>query len=250
MRRTRRMTSGERWELGLFLAMLIVGCLCLTAILNLRSVPRIFAWGTAAAQATQTEEDGAAGRGLMGGVSEASIQPLIFPIPESVPAVAGLMGRPSFLPEAFSIDDMPLPKVVKDPSPGAVVARAKEPVVKAIDYKTYKGQKYKYVKTLKLRVTAYAPDPRCTYPYPGTTTASGLSVNTNGGKLVAADTRLIAMHSLVEVPGYAGGVAVPVLDRGGAIKGARMDVLLPTFDKAKNWGSRMLEVKVYAPVGK
>ena len=65
---------------------------------------------------------------------------------------------------------------------------------------------------------------------------------------MAADTRVISMHSLVVVPGYAGEKAVPVLDRGDAIKGSRLDVLLPTFDQAKNWGSRMLEVKIFVPV--
>ena len=52
----RRMTSGERWELGLFLTMLIVGCLCLTAILRLSGVPRIFAW--------QSESDAAKSTGV------------------------------------------------------------------------------------------------------------------------------------------------------------------------------------------
>jgi 3D (Asp-Asp-Asp) domain-containing protein len=73
-------------------------------------------------------------------------------------------------------------------------------------------------------------------------------VKTNRGRLVAADTNLIPMHALVSVPGYSSGAPVPVLDRGGAIKGHRLDVLLPTFDKARDWGSRMLEVKVYMPV--
>ena len=36
MRRYRRLTSSERWELGLFLTMLVVGFLCLTALLNLQ----------------------------------------------------------------------------------------------------------------------------------------------------------------------------------------------------------------------
>jgi 3D (Asp-Asp-Asp) domain-containing protein len=122
---------------------------------------------------------------------------------------------------------------------------AKKPVQ---DIRYYNGRKYRYVRTLKLRVTAYAPDARCCWPYPGTTTASGLSVKTNRGRLVAADTNLIPMHALVSVPGYSSGAPVPVLDRGGAIKGHRLDVLLPTFDKARDWGSRMLEVKVYMPV--
>ena len=67
-------------------------------------------------------------------------------------------------------------------------------------------------------------------------------------RLVAADTNLIPMHALVSVPGYANGSPVPVLDRGGAIKGRRLDVLLPTFDAAAEWGSRVIDVKIYMPV--
>jgi 3D (Asp-Asp-Asp) domain-containing protein len=140
-----------------------------------------------------------------------------------------------------------LPQIL--PSPAERLAEAPPlPRKPAVETRTYAGKQYRYIKTLKLRVTAYAPDPRCTWPYPGTTTASGLSVKTNGGRLVAADTSVIPMYSLVSVPGYAGGGGVPVLDRGQAIKGNRLDVLLPTFEQAKNWGSRMIDVKVYAPI--
>src|SRR5207244_1239031 len=83
-----------------------------------------------------------------------------------------------------------------------------------------------------------APDPRCCWPYAGTTTASGQPVTTNGGKLVAADTGVIPMYSLVSVPGYAGTAGVPVLDRGGAIKGNRLDVVLPTDGRGKAWRIR------------
>ncbi len=115
------------------------------------------------------------------------------------------------------------------------------------DVKFYQGQKYRFTQTLTLRVTAYAPDRRCTFPFDGTTTASGLPVTTNGGHLVAADTSVIPMHALVIVPGYAGNAAVPVLDRGSAIKGPRLDILLPTFNQAKSWGVRTLQVKIYQP---
>jgi 3D (Asp-Asp-Asp) domain-containing protein len=119
---------------------------------------------------------------------------------------------------------------------------------KVVEIKIYQGQKYRFVKTMVLRVTAYAPDRRCTFPYDGTTTASGLSVKTNGGHLVAADTAVIPMHALVIVPGYAHNAPVPVLDRGGAIQGHRLDVLLPTYNQAQAWGVRMLTVKIYEPL--
>jgi 3D (Asp-Asp-Asp) domain-containing protein len=131
------------------------------------------------------------------------------------------------------------------PPPTASPQKAKRP---ALDIKWFGGQKYYFVKTLRLRVTAYSPDERCCWPYPGTTTASGMSVKTNHGRLVAADTNLIPMHALVSVPGYAAGAPVPVLDRGGAIKGHRLDVLLPTFNIAKEWGSRVIDVKIYMPL--
>ena len=46
MRKTRRLTTGERWELGLFLTMVLVACLCLTTLLNLDSLPQLFAFTT------------------------------------------------------------------------------------------------------------------------------------------------------------------------------------------------------------
>jgi len=65
------------------------------------------------------------------------------------------------------------------------------------------------------------------------------------GRLVAADRRLFPFGSLLTVPGYAGGQVVPVLDRGGAIKGSRLDVLYPTHQVARRWGVRHLDVTVW-----
>jgi 3D (Asp-Asp-Asp) domain-containing protein len=234
MRKSRRLTSSERWELGLFMSLLIVTCLCLTALLNLNSVPRLFATGSAV-QAAEALEAASA-------VEGASPQ-----IEEGPGAPAPLALQQQSLPlssEQAAVTPAPLEK---RPAPAQVVAKP-APAKPAPDIKVYKGQKFRYAKTVQLRVTAYAPDPRCTYPYPGTTTASGQSVKTNGGKLVASDPNVIPMHSLVVVPGYAGGSAVPVLDTGGAIKGKRLDVLLPSFQVAKDWGSRTLSVKVYEPI--
>ncbi len=38
---------------------------------------------------------------------------------------------------------------------------------------------------------------------------------------------------------------VPVLDRGGVIKGHRLDVLFPTHEAAMQWGVRRLEVTIW-----
>ena len=64
-------------------------------------------------------------------------------------------------------------------------------------------------------------------------------------KLVAADTRILPFHSLVSVPGYHDGKLVPVLDRGARIKGRRLDVLFPTHEQARRWGTRTLDITVW-----
>jgi 3D (Asp-Asp-Asp) domain-containing protein len=203
-----RLTQHERLELGLFLGLAACLCVVLAAAIQLRQLPALSA----------TE-----------------------PVSTANPAADD--SAVAFNEPPTEFEPMILPEWLPSRSAPAEKTLARKPEIKR-----YAGKEFRHVKTYRLRVTAYAPDPRCTYPYKGTTTASGLSVKTNGGKLVAADTSLIPMHSLVSVPGYAGGAGVPVLDRGGAIKGYRLDVMLPTYEAAQKWGSRLLDVKVYAPV--
>ncbi len=112
------------------------------------------------------------------------------------------------------------------------------------DRPMFDGRPIRPVKTVKMVVTAYSPDYRSC---PGTDdgiTASGLSVDTNAGFMVAAD-RKYRFGTLVSVPGYANGQPVPVLDRGGAIKGNRLDVLYPTHAQARGWGRKRLTVTVW-----
>src|SRR2546421_35130 len=68
-----------------------------------------------------------------------------------------------------------------------------------------------------MEVTAYCPCKKCCGPRAQGVTASGRPVSHNGGRFVAADTRVLAFNTRVFVPGYADGAAVPVIDRGGAI---------------------------------
>jgi 3D (Asp-Asp-Asp) domain-containing protein len=96
-----------------------------------------------------------------------------------------------------------------------------------------------------MRVTAYSPDERSCGASADGITASGYSVLTNGGALVAADPRVLPLGSLLSIPGYDNGAVVPVLDVGGAIKGNRLDVLYSTHNVAMQWGVRDLEVTVW-----
>ena len=62
---------------------------------------------------------------------------------------------------------------------------------------------------------------------------------------IAADTSVLPFKSIITVPGYNGDRPVPILDRGGSIKGNRLDVLYPTHAIAKRWGKQWLEVDVW-----
>ncbi len=98
---------------------------------------------------------------------------------------------------------------------------------------------------MRMKVTAYSPDARSCGASADGITASGYSVETNGGALVAADPKVLPLGSLVSVPGYDGGAPVPVLDVGGAIKGRRLDVLFSTHSVARAWGVRSVDVVVW-----
>jgi 3D (Asp-Asp-Asp) domain-containing protein len=101
------------------------------------------------------------------------------------------------------------------------------------------------VGTMTMTVTAYSPDERSCGKWADGITASGYSVWTNGMNLVAADESILPFGSLVSVPGYDNGDVVPVLDRGGAIKGKRLDVLYATHERAMQWGVQKLEVTIW-----
>jgi 3D (Asp-Asp-Asp) domain-containing protein len=99
-------------------------------------------------------------------------------------------------------------------------------------------------RVLKMEVTAYCPCRKCCGKNARGVTASGARVSHNDGLFVAADTTLLPFRTKLLIPGYASGKAVPVLDRGGAIKGNRLDVFFPTHEQALNWGRRTIDVTI------
>lgn len=109
----------------------------------------------------------------------------------------------------------------------------------------YNGRPVRPARTIRMRVTAYSPDAASCYPYADGQTATLHSVDTNGGFLVAADTSLLPFGTMLSIDGYASGSVVPVLDRGGAIKGNRLDLLFPTHEEAIQWGVKTLDVVVW-----
>jgi 3D (Asp-Asp-Asp) domain-containing protein len=98
-------------------------------------------------------------------------------------------------------------------------------------------------RVVMMEVTAYCPCTKCCGPEAQGVTASGKSVSYNGGRFVAAD-RKFAFGTKLSIPGYGDGRAVEVIDRGGAIKGERLDVFFPTHAEALRWGRQKVAVTV------
>lgn len=137
------------------------------------------------------------------------------------------------------------------------VAATNEPVVAVADVaiidesnavagvRWFNGRKARPVRTVWITVTAYSPDHRSCGEYADGVTASNKSIWTNSMKLVAADTSILPMGTMLSIPGYDNGAIVPVLDRGGAIKGARLDALFPSHAEALEWGVQRLPVTIW-----
>jgi 3D (Asp-Asp-Asp) domain-containing protein len=98
------------------------------------------------------------------------------------------------------------------------------------------------LRTLRMEVTAYCPCTKCCGENARGLTASGHDVSYNNSRFVAADNNLPFGTKLV-IPGYAGG-AVEVIDRGGAIKGNKLDVFFATHEEALQWGRQFIDVTV------
>lgn len=99
-------------------------------------------------------------------------------------------------------------------------------------------------RVVRMEVTAYCPCTKCCGPNAAGVTASGLPVSHNGGKFVAADTSVLPFRTKLAIPGYHAAAPVEVIDRGGAIKGRRLDVYFPTHAEALEWGRRIVDVSV------
>jgi 3D (Asp-Asp-Asp) domain-containing protein len=96
--------------------------------------------------------------------------------------------------------------------------------------------------TVKMRVTAYCPCPKCCGSYSDGRTACNHRIR-QGDVFVAADSEYPFGTEMV-IAGYNNSRAVKVLDRGGVIKGNRLDVFFNSHKEALNWGVRHIDVKV------
>jgi N-acetylmuramoyl-L-alanine amidase len=73
-------------------------------------------------------------------------------------------------------------------------------------------------------------------------TATGVDLRSNPNqKVIAVDPNVIPLGSKVYVEGYGHAIAA---DTGGAIKGNRIDVFIPSQDQALNWGVQTVNVQI------
>ena len=89
--------------------------------------------------------------------------------------------------------------------------------------------------TRTMVATAYCTCPKCCGPAAHGVCADGTPAK---GKIIAAP-KSIPFGTVLSVPGY--GTAI-VHDRGGAIKGNRLDLLFASHKAARQWGRREVVV--------
>lgn len=74
------------------------------------------------------------------------------------------------------------------------------------------------------------------------TTATGIDLRANPNqRVIAVDPRVIPLGSKVWVEGYGEAIAG---DTGGAIKGNKIDVFIPTKESALAWGVKTVKIKI------
>ncbi len=74
------------------------------------------------------------------------------------------------------------------------------------------------------------------------TTAYGIDLRSNPNqKVIAVDPRVIPLGTKVWVEGYGEAIAG---DTGGAIKGNKIDVFIPSYENAMEWGVKKVKLKV------
>ena len=95
----------------------------------------------------------------------------------------------------------------------------------------------------KFRVTAYCPCSLCCGKFADNVTSSGYVIRP-GDRFIAAPPEY-DFNTMMFVPGYAKDKPVMVRDRGGAIKGKKLDVYFDTHQEALNWGVKYLDIKIY-----
>lgn len=165
-------------------------------------------------------------------------------------ALAGLLGVGVFASDAHPATEAPSHRLSHHPTalPAADEvspdhATQAGAVIDATELDSQPQLAGAHPRVIWMQVTAYCPCAKCCGKATGIT-ASGKRVSYNRGQFVAADTTLLPFGTQVSIPGYHNGAPVPVIDRGGKVKGNHIDVYFPTHEQAVRWGNQRLAVTV------
>ncbi len=96
--------------------------------------------------------------------------------------------------------------------------------------------------TVRMRVTGYCACRKCCGRFADGITACGHKIR-RGDAFVAAD-RKYSFGTEMIVPGYNNDKPIKVLDRGGAIRGDKLDVFFHSHKEAQKWGVQYIDVEV------
>lgn len=149
----------------------------------------------------------------------------------------GLTSDLIFPGQQFAVKGAAAASVANDASTAKPKASTSAPVTKQ-STSTTQTQAPASGKTMTVEATAYTP--YCA----GCSgiTATGIDVRSNPNqKVIAVDPSVIPLGSKVWVEGYGEAIAG---DTGGAIKGNKIDILMPTQEQALNFGRKSVTIKV------
>ncbi|WP_066258948.1 3D domain-containing protein [Neobacillus drentensis] len=113
-----------------------------------------------------------------------------------------------------------------------------KPAAKKAVTTTSKSTKLKVVKTITVSATAYTANcKRCSG-----ITATGINLKKNPNlKVISVDPRVIRLGTKVYVEGYGYAIAG---DTGGAMRGNKIDIFVPSYKKAIQWGRKTVKVQI------
>lgn len=149
----------------------------------------------------------------------------------------GLNSDLIFPGQEFAVKGAAAASVANDAKTSAPKTSTSTPVTKTAS-STTQTQAPASGKTMTVEATAYTP--YCA----GCSgiTATGIDVRSNPNqKVIAVDPSVIPLGSKVWVEGYGEAIAG---DTGGAIKGNKIDILMPTQEQALAFGRKSITIKV------
>ncbi|WP_313428311.1 LysM peptidoglycan-binding and 3D domain-containing protein [Siminovitchia terrae] len=154
---------------------------------------------------------------------------------DPVPAQTEAVNTPSQQPAPPEQSQEPAPKQTQEPAPKQSQEPAPEQAQEPVEKETSASSGGNEMTVTATAYTAYCNG--CSG-----VTATGIDLRENPGqKVIAVDPSVIPLGSKVQVEGYGTAIAG---DTGGAIKGNKIDIFVPSKSEAMNFGVKKVKIKV------